>query len=204
MKKGLLLFLLILFLIPQTVSAAPRDEVLQRIEAKRQEIMKRLEERKEQRRSLVASKAAQIRARLSAVKLKVCETHKDNIERRSVNLVARAERHADVFDSITNRVDRFYTEKLVPEGKTLASYDALKADIAAQKEDVAAAIASAQEAIEAFDCSGENPKGQLGLYREEMKLVIAALKDYREAVKNFIVAVKEAATDGGTATTSAN
>jgi hypothetical protein len=54
------------------------------------------------------------------------------------------------FDSIAQRVKDFYTNTLVPSGKTLPNYDALVADIQAKKDVVTQDLADAQAKVDAF------------------------------------------------------
>ncbi|HEY4695126.1 MAG TPA: hypothetical protein VIH52_04170 [Candidatus Nanoarchaeia archaeon] len=208
MRKLLLVLPLLLTLFAPTVTVLAHEgeddgDSHEQIEAKRQELMERFEARQKERQDHIASMAARIKQHLTDVKLRVCEKRQEIIKRRSVNLANRSRRHLDIFLGIAKRVDNFYNEKLVPKGIVVSNYEELKADIEAQKAELEAAVASAKTVAEGFDCSGDDPKGQLADFRAEMKLVIEALKDYREAIKNFIVAIKSAASASRSATSSA-
>ena len=155
-----------------TSSATRRDQI-------KQKVHDRLEELKEK-----------FEARLEARKEKLCERVEAKITKRSEQLVNRAHRMTDRFDKIAERVEEYYTEKLVPQGATINNYDALVADVAAKGEAVDGALENAGSSIDEFDCSGDTPKGILTLFRGDMRSVIAALKDHRTAVVNLIVAVR--------------
>ena len=88
------------------------------------------------------------------------------------------------------RVEEFYTTKVVPGGKTVANYDNLVSDIQAKKTAVQTALAQAQSSLSSFDCTGNDPKGQLTQYKNDMLAVKSALKDYRTSIKNLIVAIR--------------
>lgn len=160
--------------------------------AKRAEIQKRIEQRRQEMKERQASRAAGRKAKLDRVKLRICETKQENIIRRSNRIADRADRQFNVFEEIAQRVDTFYQNRLVPKGLTVENYEQLKADIQTQKDEVKTLIETAQGLAKAFDCAGEDPKGQLTDFRESMRAAIAALKDYRTTIKNFIGAVRDA------------
>jgi len=93
------------------------------------------------------------------------------------------------FASHSTRVQTFYTTKLVPDGKTLGNYDTLLADIAAKKSVVDSALTLAVADAAAFSCTNANPKVEISKFRMDMQKVIVALKGYRTAVRNLVVAV---------------
>ena len=208
-KSFLVLSLFIVLIVPQFTiayggdntsnnSEASSEDVSEpknenEIETKREEIKNRAEQRLEDRKGRIASKAAERQEKLEARKQKICENRSEKIKNRSERLANRAEKQLKNFTSIAERVDKFYLNRLVPKGVTVSNYDSLKADIEARKQEVKNAIEAAKAAVTGFDCSGDNPKGQLGTYRVEMKDAIAALKDFRISIKNFIVAIRTAA-----------
>lgn len=133
---------------------------------------------------------ANIETRLTDAKLKSCQAKQNAIKKRSDQLVKMTNNMLDKFDKIATRVETYYTDVVVPSGKTVSNYDALLADIAAKKTAVQTALTKAQTDAQAFDCTGSDPKGQLTQFREDMQSVKKALKDYRTAIKNLIVAVR--------------
>ncbi len=168
----------------------------------RERVKTQIEQRLKQTKEKLASKAALGREKLEATKLKICETKKSSIVRRSTRLAERAERQLANFSSKSTRIENFYNDKLLPKGVTVSNYDDLIADIEAKKEAVSEAITSAKSSAENFDCSAADPKGQLTNYRTDMRNAVTALKEYRQSIKNLIVAIRTAAAK--TATSSAN
>lgn len=150
-------------------------ETRERAEAKAKEAREGMNERKEE-----ASK------RLSDTKRTVCENRKGRIATLTDGVAERAEKQIAVLTKISERVQAFYQEK----GMTLATYDALVSDVDAKKAAAEAALADIRTRAEGFDCSGEDPKGNLGIYKETVKTKIAAIKEYRTAVRNLIIGVK--------------
>lgn len=136
-----------------------------------------------------ASRGSIGKGRLEANKLRLCKVREKNITNRSSNMVAHAHRLVQVFDSITTRVENYYLSKLLPSGKILPSYDALVADIKVNKDAVTHLLQVAESGATNFKCDGDDPKGQLERFREDMRAVIAGLKTYKTSVRNLIVAV---------------
>jgi len=155
-----------------TASATRRDKIKERIHDRLEKLKEKFEER------------------LEARKEKICERIEAKITKRSDRLVEKAGNMASRFDKIVGKVKDYYTEKLVPRGVVVENYDALVADIEAKKMKVTEALDSAGEVISEFDCSGEKPKGILSLFRDDMKNVITALREYRKSVVNLIVAIR--------------
>lgn len=140
------------------------------------------------------AKAAQTNAeaRLTDAKLKSCQAKENAIKKRSDQLTKMANNMLDKFDEITARVKKYYTDVVVPSGKTVSNYDALLADIATKKTASQTVLTKAQDDAQVFSCTGQNPKGQLTLFRKDMQDVKKALKEYRTSIKNLIIAVRSA------------
>ena len=94
------------------------------------------------------------------------------------------------FDRHASRVEKYYTTKAVPAGKTVANYDSLVVDIGTKKGAVQTALTKAQGDVSGFSCSNSNPKTAMTQFRQDMQVVKGALKDYRVSIKNLIVAVR--------------
>lgn len=132
----------------------------------------------------------QAQTRLSEAKLRTCQAREDSIKRRASRLTQLATNMESKFEKHAQRVEDYYTSKVVPSGKTVANYDSLVANIAAKKAAVQAALSTAQNDAANFSCTGDDPKGQLTQFRKDMQAVKKALKDYRTSIKNLIVAVR--------------
>lgn len=135
-------------------------------------------------------KMQRVMARLAGTNLKACQAHEDSIKKRSDQLTKMATNMLDVFDKIATRVETYYTSKVVPSGKTVANYSTLVTDIQTKRTAAQIALKTAQTNASGFTCTSDNPKGQLTQFREDMKAVKTALKDYRTSIKNLIVAVR--------------
>jgi hypothetical protein len=125
-------------------------------------------------------------ARLSAVKLKVCENRHKSITNIMSRISDRGQKQLNLFSTIATRTEAFYINK----GKTLSNYDTLVTAV----NDKKAAAQTTVDAIKAdsasFSCSSTDPQGSIAGFKTALKTEIQALKDYKTAVKNLIVGVK--------------
>lgn len=147
----------------------------------------------------VATRAGSTRLqnRLNEVKMRVCRTHEETIKNRMSSLTRMATNMFETFDSIATRVETYYTEKVVPGGKTVPDYEDLVSSIASKKMDTKDALLAAQNDRDTFSCEGDNPKGLLTTFRKDMQEVKSSLKDYRTAIKDLIVAIRSSTSDTG-------
>lgn len=125
--------------------------------------------------------------RLDANKLKACENRKTRITAIMNRSVTRAERQLELFTTISERVKAFYTKK----GRTVANYDQLVAAVDAAKAKAQANLDTLKQ-MDSFECSAEDPKGDVEAFKLALKSINSDLKGYRTSVKNLIVAVKSA------------
>lgn len=127
-------------------------------------------------------------------KKQICEKKQDGMVNRMQQIIIHANGHMDKFAKITQRIEDFAAKT----GKKPANYDALVADVSAKKASAAAAIAAIATDKQNFSCTSSDPKGTISAFKNSLKTVIAALKDYRMAIKNLIAGVKSAqGTTGG-------
>ena len=127
---------------------------------------------------------------------RACEVVEESLETRSAKIVMLAERILERFDNISQRVQEYYMTKLVPEGYTVENYDELLEEIESRKDDAESALDAAKAVADEFDCDLDDPKGTLMQFKEEMLAVIAALHEYRLAIKDLMVAVRTAVASG--------
>jgi len=156
----------------------------QRAEEAKANALKRAEEAKQR----AQSRASETKQRLEGAKLKACEAREKRISATMAQMTKRGENHIAVFTKISDRVKAFYEKK----GHTAEDYDMLVAEVDTKKASAEAAVASAQSVGDVFSCDSDNPKIASEQFREAHKAQVAALKEYRTAVKNLIVAVKSA------------
>jgi len=140
-----------------------------------------------------------LKRQLTQERLRSCEARQEAIRTRMNSLLRMSTNMTEKFDATAQRVRNFYTNTVLPGGKSLSNYDALVADIDAKKAQVGTDLTAAQNQVGAFNCSGEDPKGNLNQFRVGMQGVKNGLKNYRVAIKNLIVAVRRLAPKGTSA-----
>ncbi len=133
-----------------------------------------------------ADRKAAAQAKLADTKLKVCQKREKNINNVMSRIADRGQKQLDLFSSIATKTETFYLNK----GKVLSNYDALLADVMAKKEAAQATVDTVKSTGVTFKCDGTDPKGAVSSFKESLKSEIAALKEYKTSVKNFIVGVK--------------
>lgn len=124
---------------------------------------------------------------------RACEVRESAVVKRMSQLVLLSNKMLANFEAHSTRVQNYYLNKVVPAGLVVSNYDALLADIAAKKAVVQTAVANAQADVNDFSCTTGEPKSYLNSYRVNMQETKTALKNYRTAVKNLIVAVSTVA-----------
>lgn len=119
-------------------------------------------------------------------KQNACLRHETVIKRTIARIADRGQKQSELFTSIANRTETFYTNK----GKTLANYDELVADVTTKQAAAAETLTTVKSDGADFSCDTADPKAGATAFKTALKSEIAALKDYRTAVKNLIVGVK--------------
>lgn len=162
------------------------EKRIQNAKERNQEIRGNMKER--------ASAAAERRQeKLSQARLKVCEGRSRAIGNRLKVMHKRATLIHKGHEKTYAKVDEFYNNRLVPNGYSLSNYADLKAEIAANKANVQTLLEAAKETGTDFDCSSEDPKGQVDAFKEDMKALIEANKIYKESIHTFVKAVRDLA-----------
>lgn len=130
-----------------------------------------------------------VKEKIKTQKLNVCENRKEAVNKHYENLTKRVDNLIEKFARITERVDKYYTDKLLTSGLVLENYNQLKGEISKNKETIEKEVEDAKKKTGTFNCEEKTPKDKLIEYRDSMKRVLAALKSYKRSVRNFIVAV---------------
>lgn len=121
--------------------------------------------------------------------LRACQARESAVKNRMNHLVELATNMMNKFDKHAQRVEKYYTDKVLPTGKTVSNYDSLVSDISTKKIAVQNALTKAQNDINGFNCASGDPKALMTQFRQDMQATKKALKDFRTSIKNLIVAV---------------
>lgn len=168
-----------------TVSTQNTETEKQRFET----FKNQFEQRKQELQQQVQQKRAAVKEKLSTARKNVCDKRQVNINKIITNSNAQGTRNLAVFESIQARVIQFATQKNL----TVANYDALVADADAKRAAAQAALDISGQTT--FSCDDTDPSSPGKVVSDLMHTKHDALKDYRTAIKNLIVAVKQAAGD---------
>lgn len=140
----------------------------------------------EERKAAAQERVEAAKTRLADAKLKACQNRQESITSIMGRIGDRGQKQIDLFSTIAERTQTFYTEK----GKTLANYDELVSNVEAKKAAAQTTVDTVKSTSTEFDCTGENPRGVASTFKESLKAQITALKDYKTSVKDLIVGVK--------------
>lgn len=153
-----------------------RTERTQDVEAKKAEILEKVE-----------AKRAEVKEKLDQKRLEVCEKRAEKINKIVARSVEQSERHLAVFTKIADRTVAFYEEKKL----TAENFDQLVAAVEEKEAAASGAIEAAQEVT--FKCEDQDAGNVGAVVKDLMKSQHAALHEHRLAIKDLIVAVKQAA-----------
>lgn len=137
----------------------------------------------------VTAQAAKAERKLPEASLRSCQARESAIQQRMIHLSQLAKTLENKFGDIALRVEAYYTNIVVPAGKTVTNYSTLVTNIETKKAAVDAELAKASTDSAGFTCSGSDPRAQMTLFRTDMQAVKNALKDYKTSVRNLIVAI---------------
>lgn len=134
-------------------------------------------------------KKEQIQAKLTETKMKVCRNRERLINNIMARIADRGQKQMQLFTTISEKTQEFYKNKNL----SLDNYETLVNEVQAKQQAVEKAMTSIRAQNANFSCDGSDPKGSANQFKESLKLEIAAMKEYKTAVRNLIVGVKSAA-----------
>jgi uncharacterized protein YoxC len=131
-------------------------------------------------------------AKPSGFNQKLCEAHVQVAKLRESSMSKRAGNMSKRLDKIASMVESYYTTKLVPQGKTVSSYEALVSDVNAKKAALDPFVAKVQSDSSSLTCTNDSAKSQFQSFRTDATSLLSAFKAYRESVINLVQAVRGA------------
>lgn len=158
------------------------EEYKAQLEQKREEIKQRAEKEVEAAKSKVEAKTKEVRE-------KNCEARKAALGNKIKNTSEAAKRHYDKVTSFNEKIDAFVTKNSV----TVENYDTLKTNIANAAAKADATVTALTDYNQQVDCTNiDEATAAVVAYKELLTDARDALKDYRTATKELLVAVKTA------------
>lgn len=128
-------------------------------------------------------------AKLEGTKLKACQNRENAINNILSKLATKSEKHIGAINAASVRIQTFYADKRL----NVSNYNELLTAVTAKKTAAETAVADVKAASVSFKCDGSDPKGAGQAFKDYLRNQNAALKEYKLAVKNLLVAVKTAA-----------
>ena len=122
----------------------------------------------------------------------ICKARENIIKKRLQSFTTLAETIERNFDRLVGRVKSYYENKLAPKGVTVSNYSELLANVNSKRGNVESALSDLKISANSFSCGSADPKSELNTFREKAQVLIKALKEYKTAVKDLLVAVKTA------------
>ena len=141
----------------------------------------------QERKELREKAAEQKKERLETAKLRICKQREAKINAIMDRRAAQAQKHLEVFTKIFERTKKFYENK----GNVTPNYEAVVSAAAEAKATAEASIATLKEAPN-LNCEEAGPKDAAEAFKTAYQTVREDLKAYRAAIKDVIVAVRQA------------
>jgi hypothetical protein len=120
---------------------------------------------------------------------KFCTNKRRVVGNILTHIANRGQRQIDVFTKIADRTEKFKTDKNL----IVDNYDALVTTVNDKKTaalNTINKIKTDATAASSLSCDPGQPKAIIGGFKDDLKAENSALKDYKTAIKNLIVAVK--------------
>ncbi len=162
-------------IVPVAAESSRSTEAREAAEMKRTERQETTQDKKQ----LLAMK-------LSDNKKKVCQKRLATIKKIMTNSQNRSDRQLEVFTKIADRTKAFYEEKQY----SVSNYDDLVAAVEEKKQAASIALTMSNETIDQFRCDSDDPISIKDLFKAQVQDQNTALKAYKTAIKDLIVAVK--------------
>lgn len=162
----------------------PYGEEINEVSDKKRETV----EKTEKKDSDIDKKQAK-KEKLTPKKLAKCEERQADIQTTVKNIAQRGSKQYEVFEKIATRTQDFVTAKQL----TVESYASLVAAVTTTHDIAKLASEKVQATSLTWSCSIDGPKETLAEFKAAKQAEIAAMKDYKNAVRALLVAVKTAA-----------
>jgi len=152
---------------------------------------------RDEARTLLTEKRKNGKEHSTELRQKACEQRQKSIDKRTSNFAAAAQRHLDVFNKIFTKVQAFHDSK----GLNVTGYDTLVATVTTKQTAAQAAVDALKALDVQIDCTQSDPATTVATIKTAVTNAHNALKDYRKALKDLVVALKGASTAEHTDTT---
>lgn len=170
----------------QLIEEYNREAAKQKAEAQREAAKNAIELKKQAIEKAAELKKQSNEERREARK-QVCEKKEESLKKKMQNGSTIANKFFEKFGSFEKKVDAFITKK----GLTVEDYDSLKSKVADARNNVETSVGTLKGLGADVNCGDADVVTQnLTNYRDSVKAARGALKDYRTALVDYLVAVK--------------
>lgn len=164
------------------------EELRAKAEERLAEAKQRAAEIKAEAEARKAERQAKAAEKLSETKQRICQRRETIINNLMDRMNSRGEKHFELITKISTRVQEYKNSQSLE----VSNYDQLLAAVEASKTAAQTALDTVSQTQAEFKCDGTDPKGAASSFKDNMKAQNEALKAYRDAVKDLLVAVKQA------------
>lgn len=151
----------------------------------------KVEDRIAENRGKAKQELAQLRAnkpqKTTEQRQKACEQRKGSIDNRLSAYNKAANTKLTQFNTIFERVKKFKTDKALQ----VSNYDELVATATAKQTAATEAVAALKDLSGTVDCTTTDPAATVATIKTTTAAARTALKDYRTAIKNIVVALAQ-------------
>lgn len=176
--------------VPAIVAADEGGEHSSEDSQKTEGVRKKVEETRKKADDRAAELKSRADEKAKDARRQVCQGRKTNITNRLENITNYGERHKKTFDNVLARVDDFVARKNL----STTELTDLRAAIETAESRVEAEIEALNELKGSVDCNDpDSVAAVLETYRDQTVSLRDVLKAYRESIRVYMQAVKQAA-----------
>lgn len=126
----------------------------------------------------------------STFKQKACEEHIKVIKIRQSNIAKKSLAMQKRLDNISTLVQKYYTEKLIPQGKIVSNYDVLVSNINTNKTALIPLIDKVKADSTGLSCDKDQQRTQFQTFKTDWQALLKGFGVYRQSVIDLLKAVK--------------
>ncbi|NCU37888.1 hypothetical protein EOL96_02410 [Candidatus Saccharibacteria bacterium] len=127
--------------------------------------------------------------RLDEAKQQACERSAQRIQNLFKNVNQRGEGQYNLFEKTQERIRTYYTENEL----NAENYQQLEANVEQARVAAQNSVQTMVQTSSQFGCDSDDPKGTVNQYKVQVAQKNENLKQYRAALKELLLAVKQAA-----------
>lgn len=127
---------------------------------------------------------------VATIRASTCASIITSVKGREASLIESTSRLIQRLSSLTDSVHSYYVNNLVPDGKTISTYNDMLANVSTKKASAEAALTTLKTNVNAFTCQTGDINTQIATYRSDMQKLVTSVREYTAAVKILVAAVR--------------